>query len=59
MIVLTFNEMKNIFETYRDIYACINFAAFKSVGESVENPQKYYQNNIGSTDFNKMFRNKC
>tara|TARA_B100001057_G_scaffold325057_1_gene325239 strand:+ start:1381 stop:2379 length:999 start_codon:yes stop_codon:yes gene_type:complete len=44
------NEMKNIFETYQDIYACIHFAAYKSVSESVENPQKYYQNNIGSTE---------
>ncbi len=44
------NEMKNIFETYNDIYACIHFAAYKSVSESVENPQKYYKNNIGSTE---------
>ena len=44
------NEMKNIFEIYKDIYACIHFAAYKSVGESVENPQKYYKNNIGSTE---------
>ena len=44
------NEMKNIFETYKDIYACIHFAAYKSVGESVENPKKYYKNNIGSTE---------
>tara|TARA_B100001057_G_scaffold498966_1_gene607835 strand:- start:683 stop:1684 length:1002 start_codon:yes stop_codon:yes gene_type:complete len=43
-------EMKNIFETYRDIYACIHFAAYKSVAESVVNPQKYYKNNIGSTE---------
>jgi UDP-glucose 4-epimerase len=44
------NEMKFFFETYKDIYACIHFAAYKSVGESVENPQKYYENNIGSTE---------
>ena len=25
------NEMKNIFEKYKDIYACIHFAAYKSV----------------------------
>ena len=43
------NEMRNIFEIYKDIYACIHFAAYKSVGESVENPEKYYKNNIGST----------
>lgn len=28
--------------------AVIHFAAFKSVGESVQNPLKYYENNIGS-----------
>ena len=44
------NEMRNIFETYKDIFACIHFAAYKSVGESVENPEKYYKNNIGSTE---------
>ena len=30
------NEMKNIFEKYNDIYACIHFAAYKSVFESVK-----------------------
>ena len=44
------NEMRNIFESYKNIYACIHFAAYKSVGESVKNPQKYYKNNIGSTE---------
>ena len=44
------NEMENIFKIYKDIYACIHFAAYKSVGESIENPQKYYKNNIGSIE---------
>jgi len=44
------NEMENIFVIYKDIYACIHFAAYKSVGESIENPEKYYKNNIGSTE---------
>ena len=44
------NAMKNIFETYNDIYACIHFAAYKSVSESLEQPEKYYKNNIGSTE---------
>ena len=44
------NEMKKVFESYQDIHACIHFAAYKSVGESVENPKKYYKNNIGSTE---------
>jgi len=43
------SQMKNIFDTY-DIYACIHFAAFKSVTESIENPKKYYKNNVVSTE---------
>tara|TARA_B100001057_G_scaffold364292_1_gene367094 strand:+ start:158 stop:1219 length:1062 start_codon:yes stop_codon:yes gene_type:complete len=42
-------EMENIFKKYSNIYACIHFAAYKSVVESVKHPQKYYENNIGST----------
>ena len=44
------SQMQNIFKAYSDIYACIHFAAYKSVEESVENPKKYYDNNIGSTE---------
>ena len=44
------NGMIKIFETYKDIHACVHFAAYKSVVESVENPQKYFKNNIGSTE---------
>ena len=44
------NSGCNIFETYKDICACVHFAAYKSVGESIENPEKYYKNNIGSTE---------
>ena len=29
--------------------SCIHFAALKAVGESVENPIKYYENNVGGT----------
>lgn len=32
----------------RDIEGVIHFAAFKSVGESVQNPLKYYRNNLYS-----------
>lgn len=38
-----------LFEEDRDIKAVIHFAAFKSVGESVQNPLKYYKNNLLST----------
>jgi UDP-glucose 4-epimerase len=44
------DEMENVFAKYKDIYASIHFAAFKSVSESVKNPQKYFKNNIGSTE---------
>lgn len=36
-----------LFETY-DIESIIHFAAHKAVGESVENPLKYYKNNLNS-----------
>ncbi|MAC40473.1 MAG: UDP-glucose 4-epimerase GalE [Pelagibacterales bacterium] len=45
-----FEQMENLFKFYDDIYACIHFAAFKSVGESIANPKKYYTNNIGSLE---------
>ena len=36
----------DFFEKNNDISGIIHFAAFKAVGESVENPLKYYYNNI-------------
>lgn len=42
------NEIKNVFESNK-IDAVIHFAAFSQVAESVTNPQKYYQNNVGGT----------
>lgn len=41
-------ETEKIFETEKYIAGIIHFAAFKSVPESVENPYKYYNNNIAS-----------
>ena len=38
----------NFFEKYTDIDGTIHFAASKAVGESVDNPLKYYENNIHS-----------
>lgn len=35
-----------VFEKHPDIEAIIHFAAFKAVGESVEKPLEYYENNI-------------
>jgi UDP-glucose 4-epimerase len=39
---------ETIFEENKDITGIIHFAAYKSVGESVEKPLMYYENNIGS-----------
>ena len=40
-------QVEKLFSTYTDIDAVIHFAAYKAVGESVEKPLDYYQNNIG------------
>ena len=45
-----YKKMKEIFINHADIYGCIHFAAYKSVAESIENPDKYYKNNIGSLE---------
>lgn len=42
------NKLRSIFDEHRDIRGIIHFAAFKSVGESVEKPLIYYDNNINS-----------
>lgn len=41
-------EMKKIFEE-NDIFGVIHFAGLKAVGESVQKPLEYYQNNISGT----------
>ncbi len=37
---------QHLFSSYPEITGIIHFAAAKAVGESVQNPLKYYQNNI-------------
>ncbi|PKP18301.1 MAG: UDP-glucose 4-epimerase GalE, partial [Bacteroidetes bacterium HGW-Bacteroidetes-21] len=39
---------KDFFSKHGDLSGVIHFAAFKAVGESVENPLKYYHNNLVS-----------
>src|SRR5690606_78625 len=41
-------SVKEFFEKHRDLSGIIHFAASKAVGESVENPLLYYENNINS-----------
>jgi UDP-glucose 4-epimerase len=40
------NALSNIFKKEESITCVMHFAAFKSVGESVQNPLLYYNNNI-------------
>ena len=47
-------DLKNLADTEKifnenNISAVVHFAGFKAVGESVQNPIKYYENNILST----------
>jgi UDP-glucose 4-epimerase len=48
---LDLREKKNVqdfFQKHSDVSGVIHFAASKAVGESVENPLLYYENNIGT-----------
>lgn len=42
------NQVSNFFERHKDVEGVIHFAASKAVGESVEKPLLYYENNIGT-----------
>lgn len=41
-------SVKNFFKKHNDVSGVIHFAASKAVGESVENPLLYYENNINA-----------
>ena len=41
-------SVQSFFKKYSDVTGIIHFAASKAVGESVENPLLYYENNINS-----------
>ena len=43
-----FMDLDNVFRQFTDIVGVIHFAASKAVGESVEQPLLYYQNNLVS-----------
>ncbi|MGP1514710.1 MAG: UDP-glucose 4-epimerase GalE [Bacteroidales bacterium] len=40
-------QCKSVFEKFNEITGIINFAAYKAVGESMDKPIAYYQNNLG------------
>ncbi|MDR0726532.1 MAG: UDP-glucose 4-epimerase GalE [Rickettsiales bacterium] len=42
------SAMRNVFIKHKNINGIIHFAALKAVGESIQQPIKYYRNNIGS-----------
>lgn len=42
------NAVHEFFQKYHDLSGVIHFAASKAVGESVENPLLYYENNINA-----------
>ena len=42
-------QVRDFFRRHQDIKAVIHFAAYSLVGESVENPLKYYENNLNKT----------
>lgn len=42
------DDIEEVFKSYK-IDAVVHFAAFSQVGESVQNPQKYYYNNVFGT----------
>jgi UDP-glucose 4-epimerase len=44
----SFDETFAIFQENEDLEGIIHFAAYKAVGESVDKPLMYYENNIGS-----------
>ena len=46
--ILDREALTDIFEK-EDIDSCIHFAGLKAVGESVEKPWEYYENNIAGT----------
>jgi len=39
-------NVKSLFDRHNDAIGLIHFAAFKAVGESIEKPLKYYENNL-------------
>ncbi|MFY7899290.1 MAG: UDP-glucose 4-epimerase GalE [Chitinophagaceae bacterium] len=41
-----FDDTQAIFQENRDVVGIIHFAAFKAVGESVDNPLMYFENNL-------------
>tara|TARA_B100001057_G_scaffold495075_1_gene593224 strand:- start:3239 stop:4243 length:1005 start_codon:yes stop_codon:yes gene_type:complete len=54
-----YDKMSDFFLKNNDINAFIHFAAYKSVEESIKDPEKYYRNNIGSLEVILKCLSKC
>ena len=46
--VIDTEKTNHFFNQHQDLQGIIQFAAFKAVGESVNDPLMYYRNNLGS-----------
>ncbi|MFC2138337.1 UDP-glucose 4-epimerase GalE [Bacteroidota bacterium] len=44
--LMDYDKLRGLFQKYANINSIIHFAALKAVGESVEKPLHYYQNNL-------------
>ena len=42
-------QLRGVFTKHGPFYGVIHFAAFKAVGESVQKPLQYYENNVGGS----------
>lgn len=47
--ILNIQDIENVFEQEKNIEGVIHFAALKAVGESVQKPLWYYENNVTGT----------
>ena len=47
--ILNSSVVRAVFDTHSDLSAVIHFAALKAVGESTEQPLRYYENNVGGS----------
>lgn len=47
--LLDFKAVQAVFEAHSSVESVIHFAGLKAVGESVKQPQRYYENNIAGT----------
>ena len=47
--ILNSSVVRAVFDSHSDLSAVIHFAALKAVGESTDQPLRYYENNVGGS----------